>query len=387
MRIQMIITRGDELGGAQTYVASLASLLVRNGHTVQVVSGSAGPLTRQLAAQGIPAVTCDRLIRTISPARDTKCISALRRLMREFDPDVVATNCSKAGIVGRLAARSLGLPCVVTIHGWSFTEGVSRKRRLAYAAIERSLARFATRIVCVSEYDRHLGIASGIPASRVIAIPNGVADLPSPKLRYERDDTATAGRPVRAIMVSRFADQKDQELLVRVAHTLPGLEVDLVGDGPNLAHVQAVATSLGIGDRVHFLGSRGDVSDLLADADIFVLSTNYEGFPLASLEAMRSGLPVVVTDVGGAAEAIIEGTTGLTYPRGDAVALRSRLGLLATNPDMRLAMGRAGRAHYEQHYTLNRMARETLAVYREAVPMPIPTERIVLEQRKSQRGI
>jgi glycosyltransferase involved in cell wall biosynthesis len=127
--------------------------------------------------------------------------------------------------------------------------------------------------------------------------------------------------------------------------------------------LEAEAQRLRIGKRVEFLGERKDVAQVLAKAHIFALPTKWEGFPLSILEAMRAGLPVIASDVGGVSEAVVDGVTGFLVPTGDAVGFRDRLAVLLSNPDIRGRMGDAGRRTYEDKFTLDAMMRGTLAVY------------------------
>jgi glycosyltransferase involved in cell wall biosynthesis len=166
-------------------------------------------------------------------------------------------------------------------------------------------------------------------------------------------------------MVARFEPQKDHATLLRA---LGGLlrhswDLDLVGDGPLRPEMETLASSLGIQERVHFLGQRRDVDRILSQSQISVLVSNWEGFPLSILEAMRAGLPVVASGVGGVAEAVADGKTGYVVPQGDAEALRNRIERLVASPDLRVELGTNGRRRYEQHFTLDRLVAKTLLVY------------------------
>ena len=141
------------------------------------------------------------------------------------------------------------------------------------------------------------------------------------------------------------------------------IDLDLVGSGISLDSCKALAQSLGITERVSFLGDRRDVPELLAQAQIFVLSTHYEGLPISILEAMRAGLPIVATRVNGIPEEVIDGETGLLVPHGDVEALASALNSLIQSPDKRQKMGEAGRQKFLQEFTIERMLAETEAVY------------------------
>ena len=116
-----------------------------------------------------------------------------------------------------------------------------------------------------------------------------------------------------------------------------------------------------------FWGTRDDVPELLAGSQVFVLPTKWEGFPISILEAMRAGLPVIASDVGGVREAVGEGETGFLVPRGDAATLRARLEMLLKQPDLRARLGAAGRRRYEARFGLERMLKKTRAVYDEVL--------------------
>ena len=166
-------------------------------------------------------------------------------------------------------------------------------------------------------------------------------------------------------MVARMAWQKDHATLLRALAPLKELDwqLELVGDGPLLSSIEALAASLGIASRVRFAGFRSDVAERLADGQIFVLTSNWEGFPRSVLEAMRAGLPVIASDVGGVRESVRDGETGFVVPPGNVDVLRDRLRVLIASPLQRRRMGEAGRALYEKRFSFERLAAETSAVY------------------------
>jgi len=358
MKIAWLVTRGDSIGGAQIHVRDLALQAHRDGHDVLVLTGIAGALTDQLDAAGIRTRVCLGMLREISPQKDWAAIQALRTILREEAPDLLSTHSSKAGVIGRIAANREHIPVLFTAHGWAFTGGVPQPKRLIYRVIERALAPLASRIICVSEYDRTLGIAAGMGAGRLVTIHNGMPDLPA-----NRRAVPDHGQTIRAVMTARFDRQKDHETLFRALLDVPNLQLDLIGDGPDRPRIEQLLQRLGLSDRVNILGQRTDVADLLAAANLFVLSSHWEGFPRSTLEAMRAGLPVIVSDVGGAAEAVIIGETGFIVPPADRDALVVALRTLANDPDMRVRMGQAGRQRYEKDFTFDRMYAETTALY------------------------
>jgi glycosyltransferase involved in cell wall biosynthesis len=278
---------------------------------------------------------------------------------------LVSAHSSKSGIIGRIASWIEGVPCIFTVHGWAFTEGVPETQRRFFGWLERLCAPLARKIICVSEYDHSLAITNGISARHLCCIHNGVRDI-SLALRAQPGLVDDDGI-VRLVMVARFDAPKDYATLMQACSELPLLHLNLVGDGPDLEGMRVLASALGMSDRVKFLGSCNEVADVIAESHIFVLISRWEGFPLTTLEGMRAGLPVVVSDVGGAAEAVIEGVTGFTIPLGDVERLRERIRSLVDDPVLRQTMGQAARERYESEFTFDRMFEQNVAIYKEVL--------------------
>lgn len=375
MKIVYIVTRSDSIGGAHVHVRDLAVALRAAGHEIIVASGQMGPFGGMLAEQGIPHYPLRHLVRAPLPWKDVAALLEIRALLRALRPDLVSTHCAKAGWLGRAAARSLRIPVVSTAHGWSFTTGVPAVAARLYRWGESLTAPFADRIITVSDYDRELAIQYRVAApEKLVTVHNGMPDL-APGLRAD-----PAATPVRFVMVARFEPQKDHVTLLRALAGLRAVpwEVTLIGDGPLRPHAAALAEELGIADRVRFLGARRDVAEQMAGHQVFLLITNWEGFPRSILEAMRAGLPVVASAVGGVCEALVDGKTGLVVPRGDVATLRARLALLLDNPSLRARMGAAGRRRYESRFTLGHMLKQTLAIYGELTGRPVETTELPL---------
>jgi glycosyltransferase involved in cell wall biosynthesis len=146
-----------------------------------------------------------------------------------------------------------------------------------------------------------------------------------------------------------------------------GWSLECIGGGSRFQELEALAAELGIADRVTFRGVLADVKSNLQRAQIFALISNWEGFPRSTVEAMRTGLPVIVSDVAGAKEAILQGQTGFYVKRGSVEDVRNRLRTLLENADLRSRMGHLGRQRYEQEFTFDIMFAYTKQVYREVV--------------------
>jgi glycosyltransferase involved in cell wall biosynthesis len=360
MKVLYLITLAER-GGGQVHVADLLRGY-RGRFEVELGTGEEGYLTDEARSLGIPVHVIPDLVHAVDPRRDARAIRAVARLIHRRRPSLVHAHTSKAGIVGRAAARMAGVPAVFTAHTWAFAEGVSWRRRLIGIPSEWLASRISARIIAVSEANRALALRYYVaPRSRITVVHNGIPDTAL------RAAPGAASVP-QIVMVARFAEQKDQMLLVEA---LAGVDLPfrlaLVGDGPRRAEVEATAHTLGLDGRVDFLGERDDVAAILARSSVFVLASNWEGFPLSTLEAMRAGLPVIASDVGGTAEAITEGVTGYVVRQHDRAGLRDRLTALLRDPLLRARMGAAGRRRYATEFTLAHMLDRTAAIYEEAI--------------------
>lgn len=360
MRITYLVTTASPIGGAQIHVRDLAAAVAAQGHSPAVITSGSGPFIEDLRRLGIPVVVLRHLAVPIQPLRDLRALREIHAALAALRPELVAAHSSKAGILGRLAGRSLRVPVVFTVHGWAFTPGVPPGPAAVYRQFERLVGPLASKIITVSEFDRRLGLAAGIAREdRLVTVHNGMPDVPQ-SLRADPGRTQ-----LRLVMVARFGAQKDHPTLLRALATLQHhpWELDLIGDGPLRGETEALAAALGLAGRVRFLGQRTDVDQILANAQISLLVTNWEGLPLSILESMRAGLPVVASSVGGIGESVRDGETGYLVPRGGVEELADRIGRLLTDAALRLRLGASGRARYEQHFTLEHAVAKTLAVY------------------------
>jgi glycosyltransferase involved in cell wall biosynthesis len=252
------------------------------------------------------------------------------------------------------------MPVLFTAHGWGFTEGRPWSQRIAFWLVEWATAPLAARIITVCDSDLQAALQTCLTRrDRLVAIANAMPEV-AQSLRARPEKS-----PPKLVMVARLSYWKDHPTLL---HALAGLldldwELELVGDGPLRQETELLAASLGIASRVRFAGYRDDVPARLADAQVFVLATKWEGFPRSILEAMRAGLPVIASEVGGVRESVRDGETGFVVPGGDVAALRDRLRLLLLSSGERLRMGSAGRDWYEKRFSLERLVAETTAVY------------------------
>lgn len=365
MKILFVITRSDVMGGASVHLLDLAAGLKAKKYNVHILAGETGVLHQHAADRNLSISTVPSLVRQIHPLKDVRAYFELKRAILEFKPDIVHLHSSKAGLLGRLACKATGVPCIFTAHGWAFTEGVSAKRRALYKWLESLAAPLAGKIITVSDYDKKLAIKNDVaPASHISLVHNGVADK-SEELGVVSHAEKSI---VRLIMVARFEQPKDQQRLLRVLSTLTTLpcHIEFVGDGPELPSAKSLCTKLGISNKVTFSGARTDVPQRLANADVFILLSHWEGLPLTILEAMSFGLPIVASDVGGVHETIDE-KCGFLIPSNQDSVLSDALRSLINSALLRADMGRAARERYLQYFTLQRMISDTERVYQDVV--------------------
>ncbi|MDP2307734.1 MAG: glycosyltransferase family 4 protein [Pseudomonadota bacterium] len=358
LRVLVVITRGEP-GGAQVHVLDLVRGL--SGRiTFHVAVGDDEFLSRELRLLGVPVHVLPLLQREVSSTSDLGALRALRALIATVRPHVVHTHSTKAGILGRFAARAQGVPAIHTAHAWSFSDGIAWRRKAMAIPLEALAGRWTRRFIVVSEADREVGTRYRVARNaQVRIVHNGVCDVP------ERARPDASGPPVLT-MVARMAAPKDPLLLLRA---LAGIDAPftlrLIGDGPDRPRIEAAVRDLGLAQKVELLGVRADVPALLASSHLFALVSRQEGFPLAVLEAMRAGLPVVASDVGGVREAVGHGTTGLLVKRDDEAGLRAALLRLIGDRGLRGTLGAAGRRAYEARFTAEHMLEGTAEVYRE----------------------
>lgn len=360
MKIAYCITRMDEIGGAQIHLRDIALAFQKQGHDISILSGSLGDLTDHLAGSGIKIYHVPSLKRSIHPYYDVLALFQISKLLFKIKPDVVACHSSKAGLLGRLAAKICGIKSVFTAHGWAFTEGVSPNTAKIYRVLEKWASKITTHIITVSQYDRDLALKYKIaPPEKMTVIHNGVPDI-----LYEGRMISEDHKPLKLLMVARFGGQKDHKLLLSALKNCRDLDwtLDLVGRGDAQEFIEYCIEN-NIQDRVNFLGERNDVADLLKDTDVFLLISRWEGLPISILEAMRASVPVIASDVGGVKESVIDGQTGYLVPRGDAKVLEQRLRTLMNNKSDAIMLGANGRRVYEKNFSFQSMIQSTFNVY------------------------
>lgn len=377
MRVVQLITQAR--GGPVDHAVDVAVELARTGHESHLVGPPGDHLTT--AARG-GAVTHAVEVRSKTDLRGTSAVAGVLDRVR---PDVVHLQDRRAGLVGRALTARRSLASVYTLHGvpdqlaglvpGNLEMARPRRRdRLTYLTLERLLAttpRSAVVAPCeaLSDYLRdHVGVGP----DRVHTVHNGVgAGWVRDAGPHDRLAAAGSGpAPVRGMWLGVMQPVKRVPDLVRALARVPGAELELVGDGPERGRIEAEVASNGVTDRVRFAGYRDDPAPYLRGADVFVLPSAAEACPMALLQAMASGVPVIASRVGGVPEIVRDGVDGLLVAPGSVDDLADALRRVSADAALRRRLGVAARARVGERFRIERTVDTLLDVYQRVAALP-----------------
>jgi glycosyltransferase involved in cell wall biosynthesis len=379
LRVLNVITHLD-MGGATDAALNACAYVDKQRFAPLLVCGPSPAEESDVKTRaddlGVDVITIPTLVRQVDPVRDVQAVHALRKLFQATRPDIVHTHSSKAGFLGRLAARRKPVPAVIhTVHGWSFHDYMPRSRRALFVAVERLAARWADRIVTVSELDRSKGVTAGIGSFELYSVIHELNDLE----RFLADDDDPA--PSRARLglppdvpvigtVGRLSSQKDPMTFVRTAAAVvaevPEARFVMVGDGPLRREVVPFVAELGLSDRFLFTGVRNDVPAIVRAFDVFLLTSLWEGMPLVIPQAMACRVPVVASTADGNRELIRDGDNGLLAPSRSPGRLAHGVMRLLREKDLRDRVVARGMETAED-FTLERTIPQLESLYLECL--------------------
>ena len=348
------------LGGIERVVVDLSlGLDRRRFDPVVCCLDRLGELAGVLAEEGVPVVLERR-----RPGFDWRLFYRLALRLRSLRVDVLHMHNCTALFYGVAALLGGVRRLVYTEHDRIFPP------RKVVAWVHRAFARATSGLCAVSEdVRRRLERFDGIDPRRVTVVFNGVDGRrfhPGLASAEARRELGIGGGPV-AGLIGRLSPEKDHSLAFQalrvLAQRFPGVVLLVVGDGPLRARLPEEARSAGVADRVRFLGARNDIPRIMAVLDLLVLSSRTEGLPVAPIEAMAAGRPVVVTDVGGCREVVADGETGYVVPPRDAEALAEAMGRILEDPDLRTRFGAAGRERFQRFFSLEAMIHNYQEIY------------------------
>jgi glycosyltransferase involved in cell wall biosynthesis len=377
VKVLHIITRLIR-GGAQENTLLTVALADRDGFEVHLASGPEG----EWFPRGSQVADCFHLVphlaNPICPLRDLAAFAELLQMMRRERFAVVHTHTSKAGLLGRLAARLAGVPVIVhTPHGTVFHEVYfNRCQQRLVAWLKRVAARLTNAIITVSNAERDHYLARRIaPARKFRTIYSGIDysrfEGQVPSRERTRSSLDLRERDLMVLFPARYVPEKGHRFFFAAAEhvmqTMSQVRVFLAGDGPLAEEIAIMRAASAFPHRIHLLGFREDVLDLMRAADVVVSASLSEGLPRAVVEALLLERPVVASDAGGTREVVLDKLTGMLVPCADSRTLAEAVLHLLRHPEEAARMARVGREHVLPLFDARTMVRSIEALYHECL--------------------
>ena len=377
------------VGGPTLNVLYLTKYLAPDFETLLVVGEKevhekdASFLAEQM---GIKTILIPGMGRSIHPYRDYKAYRHLKKLIHEFQPDIVHTHAAKPGAVGRMAASSLAVPVIVhTYHGHVFHSYFGKIKTQFVINTERFLARRSDAIVAISEQQKKelAGDFKIANESKFRVIPlgfelNKFQEDQEHKRRKFRDEFSLGHDEIAIGIIGRLVPVKNHDLFLQAikhaaTHSSKKIRAFIIGDGETKKKLEERAKQLGISfingyDKnalLTFTSWRTDIDIINAGLDIITLTSLNEGTPVSLIEAQAANKPVVSTKVGGIRDIVVEGETALLSDTDDVHAFKENLLRLVEDDELRKCLGKKGSDHVRQKFSVERLARDMAALYRE----------------------
>ncbi|MCB9819458.1 glycosyltransferase family 4 protein [Candidatus Nomurabacteria bacterium] len=371
-KILFLITKSN-FGGAQRYVYDLAIGLPKNEFEVKVASGGTGTLIDKLKAANIEVISIDSLQRDISLGKEWSAFWETVEIIRRERPDILHINSSKAGVLGSLAGRLLGIPNIIfTSHGWGFNEERPLWQRLIIKFGHWLTVLLAHRTIAVSqELKRQMNwpfvnkkitvIHNGRFITNLLTREDSRAALieKDPRLAPYKDDfwSLTIGE-LHPVKRHNAVIEAMKEIVVRE----PKTRHLIISGGEEESRLRTLIEKQNLQENIFLLGVIDEASQYLKAADLFVLASRSEGMPYVLIEALLAGVPIVATKVGGIPEVVEDGLSGLLTPPLDNKALFEAIFELRTNPELRAKLSEGAKVR-SQSFTFEKTLRETVALY------------------------
>ncbi|MBW7995578.1 MAG: glycosyltransferase family 4 protein [Candidatus Glassbacteria bacterium] len=378
IKILRIIARLN-IGGPALHVIILNSELDPANYVSRLVTGRESPAEGNMndlaEVKNVHPIVIEALGREIFFRDDIKALINLIRLIRREQPDIVHTHTAKAGTLGRIAAKLTGVSVIIhTFHGHVFHSYFGYFQTKFYLWLERLLAKFTDVIITVGEHQRREIIDYKIADSdKIVSVPLGLDLKPFVKSDAEPDqlhrelelETGT----LLVGIVARLVPIKNHVCFLEAARIISAknehVRFLIIGDGELRAFLERKTRELGLESRVIFMGFQHNLTKIYSGLDIVTLSSFNEGLPVALIEAMAAGKPVVSTDVGGVRDLILDGDNGLLVPSNDHRALADAIQYLLAKPGRRKMMGEAGRRKAYPLFDKNRLLEDIDRLYRD----------------------
>ncbi|MGE5626550.1 MAG: glycosyltransferase family 4 protein [Solirubrobacterales bacterium] len=361
----------SEMGGAQKHVILLSRELKNQGYDVTVFTSEGGKLISKVEECGIKVELVPDMVREINPLKDIKAVMYLYKLFKQEKFDIVHCHSSKAGILGRTAAKLAGIKRIIyTAHGFVFNEPMSSLKRFIYVNIERMGSVFGSKTIAVSKRDCDSAVEKKVTSEKkLVYIPNAIPEIdkdllgnPS-ELKAElniKEDEFVLGT------ISNFYDTKGHVYLIEAVKKLYGegykFKTIFAGAGPKMDEMMELSKSY---EHIVFLGYREDNYQIMNILDLFVLPSIKEGMPYVILEAMSLGKPVLCTKVGALTDMISDGENGYIVEPGDSNKIYDKIKWIIENKSKIESVGGLGKMYVDKNFSMKAFTEAVIKVYEE----------------------
>lgn len=304
-------------GGVEEYLKMFFANMDNEHFETEIICPNYPSMIENMENMGIKVHVVD-MKREIELIADLKAYIKIKKYIKSIKPDIIHVHSSKAGVIGRLAARRCKVPCVYNSHGWAFSMEVSEKKKKVYASIERICANFSVKIINISDDEKKLAAKYKVAEeNKMMTIYNGI-DLNKYNRRYNRNDVLSKlNIPENAFvigMVGRITEQKSPQTFINIAEKISSLDENayfiLVGDGELKKEIQERVEKKLIKDKVVITGWTNEVAKYVSIFDIALLTSKWEGFGLVLAEYMAMGKPIIASKVGGIPNVVQDGFNG-----------------------------------------------------------------------------
>ncbi|MFO7870587.1 MAG: glycosyltransferase family 4 protein [Kiritimatiellia bacterium] len=375
-KIEVLEVLEATTGGTRRHLTDLVTHLDKSRFSVTVLcatlrdAGFAHDIER-MKQSGVK-VSVLQMRRNISPFHDARAMLRIRRRLAGNRYGIIHTHSSKAGILGRAAARGLeNISIVHSPHVFSFQMKTSAPARSFYLFCERSAGRLTDRIICVSQSEKEAAVSSGvISPERAIVVPNGVEPFPRRFAQDREDVRRELGADISDCLVGsvgRLTPQKGYRFLLAAARRLldKGIRAKfaIVGEGELRKNLEREIERLRLKNSCFLVRPDAGMRRFYSAFDIFALPSLWEGLPYTLLDAMSAGLPVVASETGGTGEAVEPGRSGILVKPADGEALADGIARLARDTALRKQLGGNAARRTEKQYTLEKMVEGIQRVY------------------------
>lgn len=361
--------RQGKVGGGETHVLDLVHELNQEEFESVILSFTEGPMVEKLRGDGFKVY----VVPTEKPF-NYKVWKAVKKIVEQEKIDLIHAHGTRANSNTFSTAKSLGIPLIYTVHGWSFHPDQSSTVKIIRTLSERFLVKMANQTICVSQSNLKEGL-SRFPMPDAQVILNGINQRkfnPDQKFKDIKAELGIAPDAVLVGYIARITAQKEPLNFLRGLAQVPAhlnAKFLIVGDGDLKTEMLELASSLKLNDRVIFQDFRSDIPDVLNAVDIFCLPSLWEGLPIALLEAMAMKKAIVATEIDGINDLINPSENGLLIPISSPDKIAEAITLLIENPELRARLAEQARATVREKFNVDRMTRSVEAVYRNLVPL------------------